>query len=55
MMIVVNYSKELREAFNAGMSAGMAKALGKKWPLKTPLTYDEWISSISDRPPIAIG
>jgi hypothetical protein len=61
-MFVVSYENELREAFMAGKSAGMAimarkpkDAHAAKFFDAIPKSYEEWIESIRDRPAIVRG
>ncbi len=48
-MIVVNFEKEVRAAYNAGFMAGLMCQRGKK-----TLTFEEWSSS-QEMPPVALG
>ncbi len=61
-MIVVNYEKQLREAFAAGQSSMLPKLYRGKidagtaaWLAKIPATYEEWMKSREGRPQIARG
>lgn len=61
-MMIVNYGKQLREAFEAGKRAGAAPFIKAKfgeetakWVGDVPETYEEWLKSISHRPQIARG
>ncbi len=61
-MIVVNYEKELREAFAAGQHSMLPKLMkGKitaenaRWFSSIPKTFEEWIERQRDRPQIVRG
>jgi predicted methyltransferase len=59
-MFVVNYSNQMRAAFEAGRAAGMAPFMKVElWPgggtyTDVPSTYEEWIET-QRRPQVAIG
>jgi hypothetical protein len=60
MMLTVSFERQLREAFAAGKAAGaapwIAQHKGGEQVIKGwPLTYEEWIAKMSERPSIMRG
>lgn len=61
-MISVDYSEQLRAAFNAGRSAGAAPFIAAKmgeqgvnYLASVPTTYEAWLESRRNRPQRSFG